>query len=189
MSKHKAILATVLLALAITTIAFFNQNNPPPPPQLPPSPQIETEQTIDFSDTDVLEVAKTWSPPTNWSVSTDSSWNEYNFKRPLSGKVARGSIEGEDFDYHFDFLPANNSLFRKRGWTDSSISASGPGGDIWGYQRLSDTQKQFIIFSWELKAKVEPLTPDGGGVKFVCPCTNELSIFLSDPFPSSWILD
>ena len=145
------------------------------------------EVIVNFQDTDLETVAKEWAPGVLWESPTPASWNEGYYAQPIPGYRVSGSIVAEDFEWHgFNLLSYGDNKYIKRGWTDSSIAADRPGASQWGYQRVVDEKIQVVVFDYVLDARIEELEPGVGGVKFVCPCTHRLSVFLGDPFPYQW---
>lgn len=148
----------------------------------------ESEGSVNFQDTDIAVVSKEWAPTITWTSPTSTFWDENYYPQPIPGKIISGSVVAENFEwYGFNFLSYHNSKYSNLGWTESSIAADRPGASQWGFQRQEGELMQSIVFNYLLDAKTEELEPGVGGVKFVCPCTHRVSIFLSDQFPSSMI--
>lgn len=98
-------------------------------------------------------------------------------------------INVHDFSNHYNNLAKNGDWAQNLSYQNFRIMplfADGPGTSTFGYlDSKHDDKVKAIILSW---AYISPFEHTEDGMKFICPCTLELSVFVSKPILLSDIL-
>lgn len=139
----------------------------------------EKKETI-TPDTSIFEETEEWVPEVVWSK--PKSAKQQMYYGTVSGVEQTGTLVNKDgYISHFE----DPAVLEKQGYKeDLNLSADGPGSSMWGYSKeIGKDQMQVVTFSYtneDMHPSSEgPLTAD-------CPCTLDLSVFISNPFKPNW---
>lgn len=124
----------------------------------------------------VFNYLSTWQPVANWTSPTATT--EETPVGTLTGFKATGQITTQTAAVpHFE----NESYLKSLGFEpDIYLAADGPGSSVWGYS--NPTTGQIIQFSYRT---TPTSTNQNAPVQFDCPCSSNLSVFISNPRTSS----
>lgn len=139
-----------------------------------PSPTPTSEPTI-TQGVSILDSALKKNTGIKWSSAVKSSKNIQSIT--VQGEERKAVVTSQQAQYeHFE----DDTYLTSQGFTaDNSLSADGPGSSTWGYKKTQSNATQIILFSY----KTTPTTNNPNEpLSFECPCTVELSAFLSNPF-------
>jgi len=93
-----------------------------------------------------------------------------------TGKI----VNREGYIEHFENIDLLNSLGFSE---DLNLSADGPGSSLWGYKKNIGQELQIVTLSYDNEDMHQssdgPLVAD-------CPCTLNLSVFVSNVFKPNW---
>lgn len=117
-------------------------------------------------------------------------WNaaKWSFIKTASTSSYYGTLTGKEIDATMITQQATISHFEDIAFLqnlgfdqDRNLSADGPGSSVWGYKKTTNNTSQVVLFSYTtLPVTVVPNEP----IQFSCPCTTNVSVFVSDPFSS-----
>lgn len=141
------------------------------PPSLKPFTSSET-----IVANDIFVQVPIWNSA-KWSFIKTVSVSSYYGK--LTGKQIEAIMTTQQATIpHFE----DSAFLQNLGFDqDRNLSADGAGSSIWGYKKTTGNSSQVILLSYvTTPVTVVPNEP----IQFNCPCTTNLSVFVSDSFLS-----
>lgn len=132
------------------------------------SPTISPETSV------LIDVA-VWYPSAPWSEPKPAT--QTTFYGTLGGESISATVTQPNPTLpHFEIV----SMLGQMGFQpDNNLAADGPGSSVWGYMKEVNGKKQVLTFSYRTKpSNTNPNEP----VQFNCPCTVDVTAFVSNPF-------
>lgn len=129
--------------------------------------------------TAVFDQAPEWVPEVVWGK--PKSAEKQTYYGTVKGTEVTGKlVNREGYIDH----PENPEFIKKLGFSeDPNLSADGPGSSMWGYIKHVGQNEQVILLSYTN----EDMHPSAEGpLEANCPCTLDLSVFVSDKFKPNW---
>lgn len=142
----------------------------------PAKKQVTADES---SDSSIFTEASDWTPEVVWGKPKPATKETYygNVKgTEITGKL----VNREGYIDHTE----DPEFLKKLGYSeDPNLFADGPGSSMWGYIKHVGKDEQVVLFSY---TNEDMHTSSDGPVTSECPCTLELSIFISDVFKPNW---
>ena len=170
-TKHYLLYFIIGAFVFILTGTFMWRHTIGTPPSLTP---FTPPQTIVAND--IFAQVPFWNSA-KWSFIKTISISSYYGR--LTGKQIEATMTTQQVTIpHFE----DSAFLQNLGFDqDRNISADGPGSSVWGYKKTTGSSSQVVLFSYTTTpVTVVPNEP----IQFNCPCTTNLSVFVSDFFLS-----